>query len=212
VWLGLDFRGWRLRLGASRALLPAAPIAPGLVPAVLLALGGGSVALTGMPSPPASGSALTGRATVPRLGPLGQEPAFTALEQALAAAGVPPAKTGWLTARQCEGKLRMAHGRTCSRAVRRREGDISRRHFAPTTLAAVNDRAARTSQLTCIASRLPTTVGHERLVRSDVTERRSSVWAGFPWAGSGLCAGRQNQGSRAGNDDGSCGGLLRARR
>ena len=136
-WLGLDLGGWRLRLAASRVLLPAAAIASGLVPAALFAVGGGPVVLTGMPAPPALGGALAGRATVACLRPLGQEPTFTAFEQATSAAGVPPARAsqgaGWLTLRQCEGKLSMAHGRVFSRAVRRRGGGTSRRHIAPTT-------------------------------------------------------------------------------
>ena len=159
-WLRLDLRGWRCRLGASRALLPAAAIALGLVPAALFALGGGPVALTGMPAPPAPGGVLAGRATVACLGPLGQEPGFTAFEQATAASRVPTARAGqgagWLTLRQGEERLSMAHGRNCSRAVRRREGDTSRRHFAPTRWRpVVGIPATRTCQLTCSESRLP---------------------------------------------------------
>jgi hypothetical protein len=136
-WLGLDMAGWRVQLGAGRALLSAAAITAGLVPAVLFTVGGSPVALTGMPAPPASGGLLAGRAAVTCLGPLGQEPAFTPFEQAKPAAGMPTARAtpgaGWLTLRQCAWKLSMAHGRYCSRVVRRREGDASRRHFALTT-------------------------------------------------------------------------------
>src|ERR1017187_10102881 len=62
---------------------------------------------------------------------------FTTFEQTTVAAGVPTARWGRLTRQQCAGKLRMAHGRDCSRAVRRREGGTSRRHFAPTIDRAV---------------------------------------------------------------------------
>ena len=69
---------------------------------------------------------LASRTTEPSLGPLGQEPAFTPFEQATAAARVPAARadqeTGWLTLERDGWKLRMAHGRYCSRAVRRRAG------------------------------------------------------------------------------------------
>ena len=89
MWLGLDLGRRRLRIGASQALLSAAAIASGLVPTALFAVGGGPVALTGMPAPPASGGVLAGRTTEACLGPLGQEPAFTSFEQATSAAGVP---------------------------------------------------------------------------------------------------------------------------
>jgi hypothetical protein len=158
--LGLDLGGWRRRLGVSRALVPAVAIASGLVPAALLAAGGGPVALRGMPAPPASSGALAGGAAVACLGPLGQEPAFTALEQAPPAAGVPSANTrrqgGWLTRGRGEGRLSLAHGRDCSRAPRRRGGGTSRRHFAPTTEKPVaGDQAARTGQRTPSGSKVP---------------------------------------------------------
>jgi hypothetical protein len=139
--LGLELGRWRRRLRASRALLPPTAIASGLVAPALLAVGGGPVALTGMPASPASCGVLAGRATVPCLGPFGQEPAFTPFEQATPAAGVATAtaehRAGCLTPSGRERKLRMAHGRTCSRAVRRRGGGTSRRHFAPTTWSPV---------------------------------------------------------------------------
>jgi hypothetical protein len=89
----------------------AAAMASGLVAAVLLAVGGGPVALTGQPPPPAASGVLADRATVARLGSTRQEPAFTSFEQAAAAAGMPTARTGWLTRHQRARKLRMAHGR-----------------------------------------------------------------------------------------------------
>jgi len=161
--LGLDRRGrrlevgaWRVRLGRRRALVDTAAMASGLVAAALLAVGGGPVALTGQPAPPASCSILAGRATVACLGPTGQEPAFTPFEQTATAVGMPTTKAGWLTQHQGAGKLEMAHGRNCSRAVRRREGCTSRRPFAPTAgMASVGNRAARTSQITCSDSCLP---------------------------------------------------------
>src|SRR6185312_4130515 len=65
-----------------------------------------------------------GRGPLPRSGLL--EPAFTSLEQTTTAARVTTARAGQETGRLTLGrdgrKLRMAHGRYCSRAVRRREG------------------------------------------------------------------------------------------
>ena len=110
---------------------PAAAVASGLVAAALLAVGGGPVALTGTP---AVCGVLAGGATVTCLGPSGQEPALTSLEQAPAAGGARDARraqSGRLTRGQRPGRLKVAHGRYCSRAVRRREGGTSRRHFAP---------------------------------------------------------------------------------
>jgi hypothetical protein len=162
--LGLDPGGWQHRLGVSRALVPAVAIASGLVPAALLAAGRGPVALRGMPAPPASSGALAGGAAVTCLGPLGQEPVFTALEQAAPAAGVPAATSGrqggWLTQGRGEGRLSLAHGRDCSRAPRRRGGGTSRRHFAPTTEKPVaGDQAARTGQRTPSDSKVPCSGG-----------------------------------------------------
>jgi hypothetical protein len=66
---------------------------------------------------------------------------------------VPTAKAAWLTRCQRAGTLNRAHGRACSRAVRRREGGTSRRHFAPTTWTPlVQAPAADTCQLTCSIS------------------------------------------------------------
>ena len=48
----------------------------------------------GMPAPPAAGGVSAGGAAVAGLGPSGEEPAFTALEQAPPAAGVPAAGAG----------------------------------------------------------------------------------------------------------------------
>ena len=72
--------------------MPVGAVASSLVAAALLAVGGGPVALRGMPAPPAAGGALAGGAAVAGLGPLGQEPAFTTLEQTPPAAGVPAAR------------------------------------------------------------------------------------------------------------------------
>jgi hypothetical protein len=158
--LGLDVGGWGRRPGASRALVPAAAIASGLVSAALFAVDGGAVALRGMPAPPAPGGVSAGGAAVACLGPLGQEPAFTTLEEATPAAGVPGANTGrkggWLTRGRGAGRLSMAHGRNCSRALRRRGGGTSRRPFAPTTGKPVaGAQAARTGQRTPSDSKVP---------------------------------------------------------
>jgi hypothetical protein len=158
--LGLDLLGWRLGPGAGRALPPAAAIASGLVPAALPAVGGGPVALRGMPAPPAAGGVSAGGAAVAGLGPPRQEPALTAFEQAPATAGVPAAGTGRqggrLTRRRCGWRLNLAHGRDCSRAVRRRGGDAPRRPPAPTRgKPAVGGRAARPGQRTGPTSEVP---------------------------------------------------------
>ena len=127
-------RGRRLRLGTGPTFAATAAVASGLVAATLLAAGRGPVALRGTPAPPAAGGGLTGGAAVTRLGASRQEPAFTALEQAPPAAGVPAtggARQGErLTRRGGAARLKLAHGRDCSRTVRRRGGGTSRRHFA----------------------------------------------------------------------------------
>jgi hypothetical protein len=65
------------------------------------------------------------------------------------AARMPTAKAVGLTRHQRAGKLDKAHGRYCSRAVRRREGDTSRRYLAPTTWTPLaQNAAAYTSQIT----------------------------------------------------------------
>jgi hypothetical protein len=179
-WLGLDLGRWRRWLGVSRALLPAAAIASRLVAAALFPVGGRPVALSGTPAPPALGRVLAGRTTEPSLGPMGQEPAFTPFEQATAAAGVPAARAGqgagWLTLGRDERRLRMAHGRDCSRAVRRREGGTSRRHFAPTRWwSPVGNSAARTSQPTWSDSEVPCPGGPERR-ESQSRDRRIAEW------------------------------------
>ncbi len=107
----LDVGGGVVRFGESRSLSDPATIASGLVAAALLTVGGGAVALTGEPGPPAACSPLAGRATVACLGSARQEPVFAPLEQAAAAAGMPPAATGWLTWHHGVGKLGTAHGR-----------------------------------------------------------------------------------------------------
>jgi hypothetical protein len=179
-WLGHDLGRWRRWLGARRALSPAATIASSLVAPALLPVGGGPVALSGMPAPPALRSVLASRTTEPSLGPMGQEPAFTPIEQATAAAGVPAARAGqgagWLTLRRDEGKLRMAHGRDCSRAVRRREGGTSRRRFAPTRWwSPVGNPAARSSQPTWSDSEEPC-LGEPGRRESESRDRRIAEW------------------------------------
>jgi hypothetical protein len=125
-------------------------MASGLFSAAFLALGGGSISLTGMPGPPAIRGFSTSRAAIASLGPGRQEPAFAIFKQAPATARVPTAKTGWLTWRQRAGTLKWAHGRASSRAVRRREGGTSRRHFAPTAgTPLVQNLAVDTCQFTC---------------------------------------------------------------
>lgn len=152
----LDFGCREHWFGERQRLLCPVAITPGLIATMLLAVGGGSVALTGMPASPASCGFLAVRATVTCLWLVGQEPAFTALEQATARARVPAAGAESLTRRQRDGKLRTAHGRDCSRAVRRRGGGTSRRHFAPPTSSpGVGDPVARTCQRTCSDSVAP---------------------------------------------------------
>ena len=161
--LGLDHQGGWLdgrclgrRLGKSGSLPRTLATASGLLSASFLALNGGPVALTGMPVPPALRGFLASRAAVTSLGPRRQEPAFTTFKQTAMAARVPTAKAVGLTRHQRAGKLDKAHGRDCSRAVRRREGDTSRRYLAPTTWTPLaQDAAAYTSQITCSNSHLP---------------------------------------------------------
>jgi len=150
------WRGERVRRGRRTALASALSGAPSLVAAVELAVGSGPIPLSGEPAAPAASGVLTGWATVAGLGSPGQEPAFTSLEQAAAAGGMPAVRTGGLTRHQGVGRLGTAHGRACSRAVRRRGGGASRRHSAPTAgMARVGDRAARTRQISCRDSCLP---------------------------------------------------------
>lgn len=130
-------RGWRLGIETGPLLLPAAAVASGLITAACLTVGGGPVALRGVPPPPAAGGVPAGGAAVPCLGPPGQEPALAALEQAAAAAGVPTPRARRQGQRLTHGRwgwrLSLAHGRDCSRAVRRRGGDAPRRQLvAPT--------------------------------------------------------------------------------
>jgi len=155
---GLDFdhreglldgrRLWR-GLGKSCWLPLALATALGLFSAAFLAVDGGSISLTGMPGPPVLRSFSTSRAAITSLGPGRQEPAFAVFKEAPATARVPTTKVVRLTRHEREGTLNTAHGRACSRAVRRREGGTSRRHFAPTTWTPlVQDSAADTCQLT----------------------------------------------------------------
>jgi hypothetical protein len=161
--LGLDHRrGWvdgrclGRRLGKRGSPPCTLATASGLLSASFLALNGGPVALTGIPVPPAPRGSLASRAAVTSLGPRGQKPAFTTFKQTAMAARVPTAKAVGLTQHQRAGKLDKAHGRDCSRAVRRREGDTSRRYLAPTTWTPLaQDAAAYTCQITCSTSHLP---------------------------------------------------------
>ena len=151
----LDGKCWGRRLGKSRSLPLPLAMASSLFSAAFLALGGGSISLTGMPGPPAIRGASTCRAAIASLGPGRQEPAFAIFQQAPTAARVPTARTGGLTWRQRARTLKWAHGRTSSRAVRRREGGTSRRHFAPTPWTPlVQNLAVDTCQLTCGASQV----------------------------------------------------------
>ena len=147
-WLDFGCRGhW---VGKRRPLPCAVTIASGLIAAALPAVGSGSVVLSGMPASPAPCSLLAVRAAITCLRLAGQVPTFAAFEEATATAGVPGAGTEWLTRRQCQRKLRMAHGRDHSRVVRRRGGGTSRRHFAPlSSSSSVGDPSAHTSQRTC---------------------------------------------------------------
>src|SRR5262249_25901983 len=77
---GRGGRGCRLGIGTGPLLLPTAAVAPGLVAAALFAVGGGPIALRGMPAPPAAGGVTACGAAVPCLGPLGEEPALATLE------------------------------------------------------------------------------------------------------------------------------------
>jgi hypothetical protein len=155
-WRGFAVRGGVIGVRGRGTLTAALARPSGLVAAMLLAVGCRPIASPGHPAAPASRGALAGRATVAGLGSARQEPAFTSLEQAAAAGGMPPVRTGGLTRHQGGGRLGTAHGRVCSRVVRRREGGTSRRHSAPTAgMTRVGDRAARTRQISCRDSCLP---------------------------------------------------------
>jgi hypothetical protein len=164
---GLDFghRQGRLdgrRLGRGLGKSCSLPLATalGLFSPAFLALDGGSISLTGMPGPPVRRSFLTSRAAITSLGPRWQEPPFAVFKEASATARVPTAKAAWLTRCQRAGTLNRAHGRACSRAVRRREGGTSRRYFAPTTWTPlVQAPAADTCQLTCSISHVREAAG-----------------------------------------------------
>jgi hypothetical protein len=148
--LALAGRRCRHRIGTGPSLLPAAAVASGLVTAALLAVGGGPVALRGVPPPPAAGGVPAGGTAVPCLGPPGQEPALAALEQAAAAAGVPapPARRRCqqLTHGRWGWRLHLAHGRVCSRAVRRRGGDAPRRQLVAPTRTELSSAIERHAQ------------------------------------------------------------------
>ena len=80
-------------------------MASGLFSAAFLALGCGSIALTGTPRPPSLRGSLTSWVAVTSLWPRWQEPAFTIFEKAPAAARMPTTKAAWLTRRQRAGTL-----------------------------------------------------------------------------------------------------------
>jgi hypothetical protein len=150
---------WRWR-GESCSLPQPIATALGLFSPAFLAMAGGSISLTGMPGPPVRRSLLTSRAAITSLGPRWQEPAFAVFQEASATARVPTAKAAWLTRCQRAGTLNRAHGRACSRAVRRREGGTSRRYFAPTTWTPLAQApAANTCQLTCSISHVREATG-----------------------------------------------------
>src|SRR5262245_48603677 len=108
---------WGRRLGKSGSL-PLA-MASGLFSAAFLAVDGSSISLASGPGPPVLGGLSTSTAAITSLGPRGQEPAFAVFQEAPATARVPTAQIAWLTRRQRAGRLRWAHGRASSRAVRR---------------------------------------------------------------------------------------------
>ncbi len=149
-------------------------MASGLVTAALLAVGGVAIALTGPPAAPPPCGVLAGGATVTGLRPARPEPALAPLEQAAAAIGVPTVRVGRLTRPQGAGRLETAHGRSCSRAVRRREGGTSRRPFAPTVwTAVVGSRAARILQITCTGACLPGTKRREKRAKAAIDRSRN---------------------------------------
>jgi hypothetical protein len=151
----LDGRCWGRRFRWSCSLPFTLATASGLFPAAFLASLGGSISLTGMPRSPVFGGFSASGTAITSLWPRRHEPAFAILKQAPATARVPTAKAAWLTRRQRAGTLKWAQGRTSSRAVRRREGGTSRRHFAPTTWTPlVQAPALDTCQLTCSTSQV----------------------------------------------------------
>jgi len=152
-----------LGLGKRASLVDADAVALGLISAVLPAVGSGPVALASKPDAPAASGFAAVQAAIPCLGVARQEPAFATFKQAPAAARVPTVRAWQLTGRQPARKLRMAHGRDCSRAVKRREASTSRRHFAPRIWGrADRNKAAATSQTTRGQSRLPGTGGDQK--------------------------------------------------
>jgi hypothetical protein len=152
-----DFRCRCHWVGKRRPLPYTVTIASGLIAAALPAVGSGSVVLTGMPAAPAPCGLLTVRTAITCLWLVGQVPAFAAFEEATATARVPAAGAEWLTRRQCQRKLRMAHGRDDSRAVRRRGGGTPRRHFAPPSNSNFGASSARMSQRTYSGPVVPRT-------------------------------------------------------
>ena len=151
-----DFRCRCHWVGKRRPLPYTVTIASGLIAAALPAVGSGSVVLTGMPASPAPCGLLAVRAAITCLRLVGHVPAFAAFEEATATAWVPAAGAGWLTRRQCQRKLRLAHGRDDSRAVRRRGGGTPRRHVAPPPSSSnFGDSSARTSQRKCSGTVVP---------------------------------------------------------
>ncbi len=145
----LDGRCWGRRFRWSCSLPFTLATASGLFPAAFLASLGGSISLTGMPRPPVFGGFSASGTAITSLWPRRHEPAFAIFKQAPATARVPTSKDAWLTWRQRAGTLKWAHGRANSRAVRRREGGTSRRHFAPTTWTPlVQGPATYTCQIT----------------------------------------------------------------
>jgi hypothetical protein len=119
--------GWRRRGSCGQlALPPTHAVAPALLPAALLTLGAGAVALAGPPTPPPAGRLPTAHAAIATLRPPGPEPAFATLEQATpAAVGTGAAEPASLTRPRKVGKLLGAHGRKCSRVVKSRGEVVS---------------------------------------------------------------------------------------
>jgi hypothetical protein len=94
IWVGrwcrrLDFGCWGCWLGDCRPKPLAVTMALGLFTTAFHTVGGGPVALTGIPATPASCGRPALGAAVAILEMMRQEPAFTTLEEALARARMP---------------------------------------------------------------------------------------------------------------------------
>jgi len=129
--------GWALaldclRTGVDGSLPHPDTIAPALVAAVLLAVLGIAIALTGLPAPPAASLLPASDATVAGLGTGWEKPTLATFEQTAAAVRMVTAQAepavSILTAVVASVTVATAHGRWYSRRSRRREASPSRRH------------------------------------------------------------------------------------